>query len=197
MKAIRVHEFGGPEVMKLEDVPDPTPGPGQALVRVHAIGVNPYEAYIHAGTYAIKPALPYTPGKDAAGVVAAVGDGVTNVKPGDRVYMIETATGAYAQLAVCEAKHLFPLPESVSFARGASLAVPYGTAYRALFERGGAMPGETLLVHGASGGVGTAAVQLAAARGLTIIGTAGTDRGLQLVRENGATHALNHRTAGY
>src|SRR3982751_6520466 len=104
MKAIRVHEFGGPEVMKLEDVPDPTPGPGQAgLLR---------------------------------GASAADGDGVTNVKPGDRVYMIETATGAYAQLAVCEAKHLFPLPENVSFAQGASLAVPYGTAHRALFDRG-------------------------------------------------------------
>src|SRR3954451_23019123 len=114
MKAIRVRDFGGSEGMKLEDGPDAMAAAGQAPGRVHAIGVNPYEAYIRAGTYAIKPALPYTPGKDAAGVVAAVGDGVTSVKPGDRVYMIETVTGAYAQLAVCEARHLFPLPENVS-----------------------------------------------------------------------------------
>src|SRR6202163_2553042 len=97
MKAIVVHEFGGLEVLKLEDVPTPRPGPGQVLVRIHAAGVNPYDTYMRAGVYAVKPALPYTPGSDAAGVIEAVGDGVSKVKTGDRVYTAKTVTGAYAE----------------------------------------------------------------------------------------------------
>src|SRR5438874_2185750 len=97
MKAIRVHQFGGPEVLKLEEIPALKPEHGQVLVRVRAVGVNPYDTYMRAGTYAIKPPLPYTPGSDAAGTVEAVGPGVTKLKPGDRVYTAKTVTGAYAE----------------------------------------------------------------------------------------------------
>jgi NADPH2:quinone reductase len=197
MKAIRVHEFGPPEVMKLEDVPDPTPSPGQVVVRVHAAGVNPVETYIRSGVYALKPPLPYTPGGDAAGVVAAVGDQVTGFKAGDRVYTAGTISGAYAQLALCNVGQVYPLPADVSFARGAGLHVPYATAYRALYQRAKAHAGQTVLVHGASGAVGLAAVQFAVAAGLTVIGTGGTERGRQLVREQGAAHVLDHRAPEY
>ncbi len=197
MKAIRVHEFGGPEVMKLEEVPAPQPGPGQVVVRVHAAGVNPVEAYIRTGTYASKPNLPYTPGTDAGGVVAAVGSGVKRFKEGDRVYTTGPSSGTYAELALCNEAQLQPLPTNVSFEQGAAIGVPYGTAYRGLFQRADAKPAETVLVHGASGGVGTAAVQLARAAGMTVIGTAGSDDGLKLVTEQGAHHVLNHSAQGY
>jgi NADPH:quinone reductase and related Zn-dependent oxidoreductases len=197
MKAIRVHEFGGPEVMKLEDVPDLQPGPGQVLVRVRAVGVNPVDVYIRAGTYARKPPLPYTPGSDAAGDVIAVGEGVRRVKVGDRVYIAGTLTGAYAEQALCNENQVHPLSARVDYAQGAAVNVPYATAYRGLFQRAHALPGETVLVHGASGGVGTAAVQLARAAGMTVIGTGGTERGCELVKENGAHHVLDHKAADY
>ncbi len=197
MKAIRVHQFGGPEVLKLEEVPDPQPGAGQVVVRVYAAGVNPVEAYIRTGTYAVKPNLPYTPGFDAGGVVVAVGSGVTRVKTGDRVYTTASLTGTYAEQALCDEAKVQHLPERVSFEQGAAMGVPYGTAYRGLFQRAGAKPAETVLVHGASGGVGTAAVQLARAAGMSVIGTAGSQGGLKLVQEQGAHHALNHSSEGY
>jgi len=197
VKAIRVHQFGGPEVLKLEEVPDPQAGQGQVVVRVHAAGVNPVEAYIRTGTYASKPNLPYTPGGDAGGVVVAVGPGVKRVKTGDRVYTTASITGAYAELALCDEAKVQPLPEHVSFEQGAAMGVPYGTAYRGLFQRAEAKPAETVLVHGASGGVGTAAVQLARAAGMVVIGTAGSEGGMKLVLEQGAHHALNHSTEGY
>ncbi|MDD2764480.1 MAG: NADPH:quinone reductase [Opitutaceae bacterium] len=197
MKAIRLHEFGPPEVMKLEEVADPRPGPGQVVVRVHAAGVNPVETYIRSGTYAYKPPLPYTPGGDAAGTVAAVGEQVTRFKPGARVYTAGTVSGAYAQQTLCNAEQVYPLPAGVSFSQGASLHVPYTTAYRALFHRARGHAGQTVLVHGASGGVGIAAVQLAVAAGLTVIGTGGTERGRQLVREQGVPQVLDHKAAGY
>src|SRR5262245_51806291 len=193
MKAIRVRQFGDPEVMVVEDAPDLTPGPGQVLVRIHAAGINPVETYIRTGTYPLKPALPYTPGTDGAGIVEAVGVGVTSVLPGTRVYVGHGAggsTGTYAQQAAIGAAGVQPLPDRVSFAQGAALGVPYVTAWRALFEKAHAKAGETVLVHGASGGVGVAAVQIARAAGLTVIGTASTDRGRALVREQGAHHAL-------
>ena len=197
MKAIRVHEFGGPEVMKLEEVSDLQPGPGQVVVRVHAAGVNPVESYMRTGTYAIKPTLPYTPGADAAGVVVAVGTGVTGTEVGDRVYCSGSLSGTYAEQTLCNESQAHPLPSKVSFEQGAAMGIAYGTAYRALFQRGGAKPGETLLVHGASGGVGTAAVQLARAAKMQVMGTAGTEAGLHLVKEQGAHHAINHSTTGY
>ena len=177
MKAIRVHEFGGPEVLKLEDVPDLQAGAGQVVVRVKAAGVNPYDTYMRQGTYAIKPPLPYTPGSDAAGTVDSVGEGVEGFAPGDRVYVGGTLTGAYAEQTLAEAWQVHPLPPNVTFAQGAGVNVPYATAYRALWQIARAQAGETVLIHGASGGVGVAGVQLARAAGLTVIGTGGTERG--------------------
>ena len=197
MKAIRVHEFGDPHVMRLEEVPDPKPGPGQVVVRVYAAGVNPVETYIRAGVYSREAPLPYTPGTDAGGVVEAIGDGVRRVTVGDRVYTGGTITGTYAERALCAEGQVHRMPDRISYEQGAAIYIPYATAYRALFQRAGARPGETVLVHGASGGVGIAAVQIARAAGLTVIGTAGTQKGCQLVAEQGAHDVLNHRTADY
>ena len=197
MKAIRVHQFGGPEVLRWEDVPDPKPDVKEILVRIHAAGVNPVDTYIRSGTYAHKPTLPYTPGSDGAGVIAAVGEHVTAWKPGDRVYVAGSLTGTYAEQALCREDQVHRLPEAASFAQGASLGVPYATAYRAMFYITRALPSETMLVHGASGGVGTAAVQMGRAAGLTVIGTASTDRGRQLVKENGAQFVLDHSRPDY
>ncbi len=197
MKAIQVHQFGGPEVLVVHEVPTPKPGPGEVLVRVRAAGVNPYDTYMRNGAYPVKPALPYTPGSDAAGTIEAVGGGVTKVKPGDRVYTATTLTGAYAEYALARENQVYPLPEEISFSQGAGLWVPYGTAYTALHHHADARAGETLLVHGASGGVGIAAVQWARALGLTVIGTAGTPRGLELVKKEGAHHVFDHTKAGY
>jgi len=197
MKAIRVHQFGGPEVLKLEEVPTPKPDAGQVLMRVRAVGVNPYDTYMRAGTYAIKPPLPYTPGSDAAGTVEAVGPGVTKVKPGDHAYTSRTLTGAYAEYALALEEQVNRLPNNVSFEQGAGVWVPYGTAYHALHHFAKARAGETVLVHGASGGVGTAAVQIARAMGMTVFGTAGTEKGLDLVKREGAHQAFSHRSAGY
>jgi NADPH:quinone reductase len=196
MKAIRVHQFGGPEVMQLKNVPDPDPGPGQVLIHTRAIGVNPVETYLRSGRNPNLP-LPYTPGTDAAGEIASVGLGVQSLKPGTRVYTSDAVTGAYANMIVCDAADAHPLPDRISFAEGAAVNIPYATAYRALFQRARAEPGETVLIHGASGGVGTAAIQLARAAGLRIIGTAGTEKGEQLARDLGAHHVLNHRAPDY
>src|SRR6516164_6518294 len=193
MKAIRVTAFGGPEVLRLEEEPTPKPGPGEVLVRIHAVGVNPVETYIRAGTYARLPELPYTPGNDGAGVVEQIGADVTEFKAGDRVYTAGSLTGTYAELALCRKEQVHPLPANVSFAQGAAIGTPYATAYRGLLQRAVAKPGETVLVHGASGAVGTAAVQLARADGLRVFGTAGSDQGLKLAREQGAHEVFDHR----
>ncbi|MGA2989359.1 MAG: NADPH:quinone reductase [Candidatus Korobacteraceae bacterium] len=192
MKAIRVHEFGGPEKLVLEQVPDLRPGPGEVVVRIHAAGVNPVETYIRMGTHMVKPTLPYTPGSDGAGVVLSVGEGVQHVKPGDRVYTSGSISGTYAEQALCRETQVHPLPKNVTFQQGAALGVPYATAIRGLFQRAHGVPGESVLVHGASGAVGVAAVQLAHAHGMLVIGTAGTERGLKLVREMGAHHVFDH-----
>ncbi len=202
MKAIRVHEFGGPDVMRFEEVGDLKPGPNQVLVRIRAAGVNPVDAYIRTGTYARKPALPYTPGSDGAGEIEAVGAGVDAFKRGDRVYIAgfganAGGAGTYAEYALCTADQLYRLPARASFAQGAALGVPYATAYQALFHRAQARPAETVLVHGATGGVGIATVELAHARGLRVVGTGGTEKGLKAAREHGADVVVNHKTPNY
>jgi NADPH:quinone reductase len=196
MKAIIVHQFGGPEVMQIEDVPAPSPAPAQVLIRVKAIGVNPVDTYIRTGTYARKPQLPYIPHTDIGGIVEAVGSAVTRFGKGDRVYAFGGASGG-AELAVADEWQVQPLPDRVSFQQGAALGVPYSTAWRALFIRARARAGESVLVHGASGAVGTAAVQMARAHGLRVLGTAGTEAGLKLVREQGAHAVFNHRDSNY
>ena len=199
MRAIRVSQFGGPEVLTLADVPDPVAGPGEVVVTLHAAGVNPVEAYIRTGQYARLPELPYTPGGDGAGVIESVGDGVTAWKPGDRVYVAAflAKAGTYAEKIACSAGHVHALPDSVSFAQGASLGVPAATAYRALVIRAAVKAGETLLVHGASGAVGIAAVQLARGMGLRVLGTAGSADGANAVREAGADEVFDHHDTDY
>jgi NADPH2:quinone reductase len=201
MQAILAREFGGPEVLILENVPDPVAGAGQLRVRIHAVGVNPFDTYMRAGTYAIKPDLPYTPGADAAGVVDQVGAGAQGWKAGDRVYVSGTALGkahgAYAQYAVCSPDQLHRLPDRISFTQGAGVFVPYVTAWRALFGRANTRAGDIVLIHGASGGVGIAATQFATSIGAIVIGTAGSDAGVAVVKAQGARHAVNHRSPGY
>ena len=184
MRAIRVHEFGDPDVLRLEELPELRPVEDEVLVRVQAAGVNPVDTYVRAGAYGKLPALPYTPGSDAAGVLP---DG------GARVYLSGSLSGAYAEYALCRPDQVHALPDHLSFAQGAALGVPYVTAYRALFQRAKALPGETVLVHGASGGVGLATVQFALAAGLTVVGTAGSDAGRELIAAQGAADVLDHR----
>lgn len=201
MQAILAREFGGPDVLKLEEVPDPRAAAGQVRVRIHAAGVNPYDTYMRSGAYAIKPDLPYTPGADAAGVIDQVGQGVTGLNAGDRVYVSGTvlgkAHGAYAQYALCTPEQVHRLPDRISFTQGAGLFVPYVTAWRALFGRANTRAGDTVLVHGASGGVGIAATQFAVAAGAAVIGTAGSDEGVAVVKAQGAHHAVNHKSPAY
>ena len=196
MKSIEVKKFGAPEVMKLVEKPAPVPGPGEVVVQVKAIGVNPVETYIRAGTYPKLPDLPYTPGGNVAGTIAACGPGVTHWHQGDRVYSAATMSGGYAEMVLCTAEQVFRLPENISFAQGAAIGVPAATAWRALFVRGRGKSGERLLIHGASGSVGQAAVQLARDAGMVVHGTAGSDQGCSLVQELGA-EAVNHNQPGY
>ncbi|MDX2214022.1 MAG: NADPH:quinone reductase [Oculatellaceae cyanobacterium bins.114] len=196
MKAIRVHQFGTPEVLQIEEVPDFQPAPGQVVMQVKAIGVNPLHRLICAGLVA-RPPLPFTPGDDAAGVVAAVGEGVTTVNVGDRVYGGRSLTGTYAEQVLYDAAEVYPLPDNTSFAQGASLRGPYYTAHYVLYGKGRGTPGETVLVHGASGGVGIAAVQMARAAGFYVIGTASSEKGRELVKQEGAHHVFDHSAPGY
>ena len=201
MRAIVVRQFGGPEVLRLEEVPDPKPGPSDIVVRVRAAGVNPVDTYIRTGAHAVKPALPYVPGSDGAGEIESVGPDVKELGVGDRVYIAAFdrtgRTGTYAERTICSSAQAHRLPARVSFPQGAALGVPYATAYRALFQRAAARPAETVLVHGATGGVGTAAVQIAHAHGMRVFGTGGTDAGLKLVRVQGADLVVSHRDANY
>lgn len=192
MKAIIVNEFGPPEVMQIADIETPQPKGSEVLVRVHAVGVNPVETYIRGGLYPALPPLPYTPGKDAAGIVEAVGENVTKFKAGDRVYTAFSVSGTYAEYTLVEERDLGRLPDDISFEAGAAIWTPYATAYRALFQKGGAKSGETVLIHGASGAVGIAAIQWAKNAGLTVIGTASTPDGRQLVAEQGADAVTEH-----
>lgn len=197
MKAIRVHSFGEPEVLKIETVADPKPATGEVVVAIKAAGVNPVDTYVRSGQYPVLPKLPYTPGIDAAGIVEAVGDGVIRIAPGQRVYVAGALTGTYAEKALCRESQVHPLPERLSFTQGACVYVPYATAYRALFQRAQGRPGEWLLVHGATGGVGLAALQIASNAGFRIIATAGTEAGHRLAIENGAQYVLDHRSADH
>lgn len=192
MKAIVVREYGPPEVMSVEDVEAPGPSETQVLVKVRAAGVNPVDTYLRSGIHAHAPRLPYTPGKDGAGTVEATGPAATVFKPGDRVYIADSLTGTYAEYALCREDQLGRLPEGTSFEQGAGVFTPYATAFRALFQKAGAKAGETVLVHGASGGVGLAAVQWARSAGLRVIGTASSAEGKALVETYGAERVFDH-----
>jgi NADPH2:quinone reductase len=197
MRAIVVRELGGPEVLRLEDVPDPVPQPDDVLVRVHAAGVNPVDAYIRSGTYARKPTLPYVPGTDGAGQIEAVGANVRGWKAGDRVWvsLLGVSTGTYAERVSCPSDRVFRLPDHVPYSAGAALGVPAATAHRALFGRAGVKSGETVLVHGASGSVGLAVLDLAKHAGLRVFATAGTEKGMRELERRGADAVFNHHDA--
>ena len=197
MKAISVHEVGGPDVLVLRDVGTPKPGAGEVLVRIMAAGVNPVETYQRSGAQGYSPRLPFTPGADGAGVVEETGPGVTTLGRGERVYLTGSKTGTYAEYALCSAEQAHRLPDRLSFAEGACLWVNYGTAYRALFQRGAARGGERLLIHGATGGVGVAAVQWARLRGLTVFATYGSRAGRELRRSQGVEHVFDHTDPGH
>uniref|UniRef100_A0A8C8ZVS6 Quinone oxidoreductase n=1 Tax=Prolemur simus TaxID=1328070 RepID=A0A8C8ZVS6_PROSS len=198
MRAVRVFQFGGPEVLKLQsDVAIPSPKDFEVLIKVHACGVNPVETYIRSGTYSRKPVLPYTPGSDVAGVIEAVGDNVSAFKKGDRVFTTATISGGYAEYALAADHTVYKLPEKLDFKQGAAIGIPYFSAYRALIHSARAKAGETVLVHGASGGVGIAVCQIARAYGLKVLGTASTEEGQKIVLQNGAHEVFNHREVNY
>lgn len=201
MKAIVVEQFGGPEVLQVHERPVPQPEAGEVRVRLAAVGVNPVETYIRSGSYGQVPELPYVPGNDGAGVIDAVGEGVDDLRVGQRVFVAATRakrnTGTYAQYVVCDAAAVGRLPEAVSFEQGAGIGTPGLAAGDALFVRARVRPGETVLVHGASGGVGTLAVQLANRIGCVVYGTAGDEDGRALVERLGATRSFDHHADGY
>ncbi len=197
MKSIVVTEYGAPEVLQITDVPVPEPSGTQVLVRIEAAGVNPVDTYLRSGKHAHAPKLPYTPGNDGAGIVEAVGADVMNIKAGDRVFTARSVTGTYAEFALCDEMMVGRLPENVSFEEGAGVWTPYATSYRGLFQKAQAQEGETVLIHGASGGVGIAAVQWAKNAGLTVFGTASSAEGKQLVLDQGADAVFDHSADGY
>lgn len=196
MKAIQVTEFGGPEKLVYTDVEEVTAGRGEVCVRLYAAGVNPADVYTLTGTYSTVPQLPYTPGVDGAGIVEAVGEDVSHVRVGDRVFIVTAngsySTGTFAQKVVCDQTNVYHLPDGVSFEQGASLGIPALTAYRALFQRASLKPGQIVLIHGASGGVGLQAVQMAKAHGAKVIGTASKPEGKKMVERAGADAVIDH-----
>jgi len=197
MKAIQVYGYGDPEVMKYEEIQDLHPKGHQILVEIKAIGVNPVETYIRAGMYPFQTQFPFTLGFDAAGVVKEVGTEVTKVKIGDRVYTDGTLTGSYAAETLCDEHQIFPLPQRISFEQGAAIGIPFTTAYYALFYKAQVTADEIVLVHGASGGVGTAVIQLANNAGLNVFATAGSKEGIKLIQTQGAHEVFDHSQKGY
>ena len=197
MRAIIVEKFGGPEVLKFQHLPDLKPAPDQVLVRVHAAGVNPVDGYIRSGNYFRLPSLPYTPGMDGAGLVEAVGAQVRGYRRGQRVYLSGSITGTFAELCLCLPTQIHPLPPQMPFEEGACLGIPYATANYALFHRASPRRGQTVLIHGATGGVGLAALQLAKRAGLKVIATGGSEAGLLLLKSQGADMVFDHHQPGY
>lgn len=201
MRAIQVNKFGGPQVLQECHVPIPKVTSGKVLVRVKAAGVNPVDTYIREGTYPMSFQLPYTPGKDGAGLVEEVGQGDTPLKKGDRVFFCNNdgsnVHGSYAQYSLLNATDVWPLPEKISFQQGACLGVPYLTAYRALVLKAKVTADKFVLVHGASGAVGTAAVQIAKHFKAKVAGTAGTPAGMDVVKQAGADLVVCHRDKDY
>jgi len=192
MKAIVFEQTGGPEVLALADVPKPDVRPGMVLIKVHAIGVNFADVRFRQGLYVVKPKLPDTPGMEAAGIVEAVGDGVTGVRPGARVAAFTVKS--YAEYCQAPESMIVPLPDAVSFEQGAAFPIQVLTAYHMLHTADSTGPGRVVLVHSAAGGVGLAAVQLAKAAGARVFGTVSSDAKAALVREHGADGVINYAT---
>lgn len=199
MKAVQIKEFGGPEVLKVAEIEEPAPKDHQVKVKMYATGLNPSENYTISGTYAYNvPELPYVPGYDGAGVIEEIGSKVENVKVGDRVYLSafseKSSTGTYAEKMVVDAKNVYHLPDHMTFNEGAALGIPAFTAYSALHQKARIKAGEYVLIHGASGAVGSMAVQIAKAAGAVVIGTSSTEEGRTNILEIGADYAIPHVT---
>ncbi|HZW19982.1 NADPH:quinone oxidoreductase family protein [Noviherbaspirillum sp.] len=190
MRAILIREHGEPESLKIEDVPTPAIGDDEVLIDVSAIGVNYPDLLVIGGQYQILPPRPFSPGKDAAGVVAAAGSRVTSCKPGDRV-VAQVEYGAYAEQLVARGENCFVIPDAMSFTDAAAMGLVYQTAHFALMERGQYRTGETVLVTGAGGGVGLAAIQIAKALGATVLAGVRHEAHAQLARESGADHIID------
>lgn len=193
MKAIRCTRVGPPDALTLEDIAMPSPAPGHVAFTVKAAGVNFPDVLIIQNKYQIKPEIPFTPGHEAAGVITAVGEGVTGFKPGDHV-VAQTVLGAFAEVVTAPAKFCFAIPKSLDFSAAAAMPIAYGTSYYALKERGHLKAGETLLVLGASGGVGLAAVQLGKIMGARVIACASSADKLATCRAHGADEVINYAT---
>jgi NADPH2:quinone reductase len=195
MRAIVFDRTGGPEVLGLSEVPRPEVRPGMVLLRVHAIGVNFADTRFRQGTYVAKPKLPDTPGMEAAGVVEAVGEGVTDFRRGDRVTAFTVKS--YAEYCQAPTPMVIPLPEAVNFVDGAAFPIQVLTAYHMLHTADSTGPGKTVLVHSAAGGVGLAAVQLARAAGARVLGTVSSEAKAQLVRDHGADAVIDYASGKF
>lgn len=195
MKAVLFHELGGPEVLKLGEASKPEPRPGWVSIKVHAVGINFADTLFRQGQYLMKPNLPDIPGLEAAGVVEAVGEGVTHVKPGMRVAAIGTKT--YAEYCTVSGAQVMPLPDHVSFEEGAAFPIQTLTAYHMLHTSHQTTPGQTVLVHSAAGGVGIVAVQIAKAAGARVIGTVSSNRKFDLVKQYGADEVINYESQDF
>ena len=195
-RAVQIQAPGGPEAMKIIEVSVGKPGPGQALVRHHAIGLNYIDVYFRTGTYPAE-AYPCTLGMEAAGVVEAVGEGVTHVKPGDRVAYSGRPMGAYCDARVMPAALLIKLPKSISFETGAAMMLKGMTAQYLFRRTANLQKGHTILFHAAAGGVGLIAMQWAKHMGVTVIGTAGSDEKCALAKEHGADHVINYSSEDF
>jgi NADPH:quinone reductase len=193
MRAIVCRQFGPPEQLVLEELAAPSPGPGQVLVSVKAASVNYPDVLIIQNKYQVKPPLPFSPGSEMAGTVEALGAGVTTVKPGDRVIAFSTY-GAFAEKCVVDAARLVPIPEGMDFVTAAAFLLTYGTSHHALRNRANTKPGETLLVLGAAGGVGIAAIEIGKVLGLRVLACASSEEKLAVCREHGADATINYTT---
>ncbi|HJZ73329.1 MAG TPA: NADPH:quinone oxidoreductase family protein [Vicinamibacterales bacterium] len=193
MKAVLCKTYGPPESLVVDDVPSPAPGPGEVVVSVKAASVNFPDVLIIQNKYQFKPPLPFSPGSEVAGVVKAIGDGVTTAAPGDRV-MAFTTYGAFAEEVKTDARRLLPLPSGMDFVSAAAFGLTYATSDHALRDRGQLAAGETLLVLGAAGGVGLAAIEIGKALGARVIACASTDDKLDVCRAHGADETINYAT---
>jgi len=197
MKAMQMTNYGPASDLSLVDTATPSINENQILVKIGAAGVNPVDTYIRSGTNNYSTTFPHTPGSDGAGTIVELGANVTGFEVGQRVYFSRNLTGSSAEFAACAATHTYPLADALSFEEGACLGIPYTTAHRALFGRANGKAGDKVLVHGATGAVGIATVQLALAAGMDVVASAGTAAGADLLRQQGVKNVIMHNEADH